>query len=110
MSQCNPSVLVQSIHLNISLCKCCKRIGLFYKNILVGFEIEGFRHFCEGVSNMEFYSSAILFPNGEDYIVVDTCHQDIQFCFTHTEFKELLLALNESILMVEVHESLEINS
>ncbi len=108
MSQCSPTILVDSPHLNISLCKCCKRVGLYYKNILVGFEIEEFNNFYQGVTSSEFFKNATRFPNGQDYTVLETCHPDIQFCFNLEEFGELVTVLEEAMLMLQVHESLEI--
>ncbi len=108
MSQCNPSVLVSSEYFNISICKCCKRIGLFYKNLLVGFDIKEFTHFCQGVANLDFYSNCVYFPNAKPYVVIETCHPDIQFGFEATEFEELKSILDESMLMLEVHQALEI--
>lgn len=108
MSQCNPIVLVSSDYFNISICKCCKSVGMLYKNLLVSFEPKEFAKFCEGFSKLDFYSNCVYFPNGKTYLVVDTAHPDIQFSFNEAEFDELKLILEESQLMMEVHKALEV--
>lgn len=106
MSQCKPVVLVSSDHFNVSMCTCCHRIGLYYNNLLAGFELEEFTMFGESVSRLRFYPNCVNFPNGEAYIILDTCHPDIQFCFKAEEFSELKTVLTESLLMLEVHQAL----
>ena len=106
MSKCEPITLYNSILLNISQCKCCERIGLFYNNILVGFELSDFLAFCRGVERLDFERHAVPFPNGAFYVILDTCHEDIQFCFDKSQFFQLNLALGEAQLMIEVHQSL----
>lgn len=49
------------------------------------------------------------FPGGQKQIVVKTCHSDVQFCFTEQEFVGLKIALEETMLMIEVHSVLETN-
>ena len=105
---CEPNVLVSSDYFNISICKCCNRVGMFYKNLLVGFEVCEFTNFCKEVTQLDFYNNCVYFPNGQTHLVVETCHQNIQFSFNESEFQELKSMLNESMLMLEVHQALEV--
>ena len=65
-----------------------------------------FLTFCVGVESVSFDQHSVPFPNGIRYIILDTCHQDIQFCFDKSQFFQLRMALEEAQLMIEVHESL----
>ena len=100
-------LLVEGQFFNTSLCKCCQRVGLFYKNVLVGFDLTEFLSFCKGIVKMDFHTHCVPFPNGREYVVIQTCHADIQFCFNAEEFEELSQLLMESQRMIEVHQSLE---
>lgn len=108
MGRCNPHVLFESSGLSISTCKSCGRIGLHYKNVLCGFNRNDFCQFAQRLLSMNFYKNAVCFPDGQSQVIIGTCHQDIQFCFGSTEFDQLKRALEESLLMLEVHTALEI--
>lgn len=108
MSQCNPRVLFENGDTNISTCVSCKRIGLHYKNILCAFDRTDFEGFSNCLSRIDFHNESVCFPNREMQLVVKTCHTDIQFCFGEAEFEEFKLALEEALLMLEVHKALEV--
>ena len=108
MGRCNPSVLFESQDLSISTCTNCGRIGLHHKNVLCGFNRKDFRQFAQRLLAMDFYENAVCFPGGQSHIIVGTCHQDIQFCFQVNEFNNLKCALEESLLILEVHDMLEV--
>ena len=107
MNQCQTKILAEGNHFNVSYCGCCKRIGLFYNNILSGFDVIEFEHFSEGVQSLNFNEGAILFPNHELYIMVTTCHPDVQFCFNHDEFSQFQNLMEEARLMLDVYTALE---
>ncbi len=108
MSKCDPVTLVEAEGLNVSLCKCCKRIGLMHKNLLVSFNLIEFTQFSSSVRNIDFHRSAICFPDGQPYVILNTCHEDIQFCFDFAEFAQLKSVLDQADVMIQVYESLEV--
>jgi len=101
MSHCQPEVLVEGTYFNIAQCSCCKRIGLYYKNLLVGFNLWDFKAFTTSFCAIDFDKTATLFPDGEPHIVIDTCHLDIQFTFTKNEFYELKNMFREASILLE---------
>lgn len=107
MSQCNPNILVEGKYFNIAQCSCCKRIGLHYRNLMVGFRCQDFKAWAQSVLQVDFAQSASLFPDGETRLILMTCHKDIQFTFTEKEFEEIRGALSQSLLLLELHELLQ---
>ncbi|WP_422008783.1 DUF6686 family protein [Roseivirga pacifica] len=106
MCACQPVSLVESDYINISMCLGCKRVGLHYKNILCGFEYYDYEQFNESVQRISFEKHATEFCGQPRHVILSTCHTDIQFCFTKTEFKFFKEALNEGPLMLEVQKAI----
>jgi len=101
MSQCKPNILVEGKNFNIAQCKCCKRIGLYYRNLLVGFHCQDFIMWARSVLKVDFAQTAYLFPNGEAHVILNTSHQDIQFTFTEKEFLQIKEGLSQVLLLLE---------
>lgn len=106
MSICRPKLLVQKENFYIAQCKHCQRIGLAYKNILAGYSPEEFENFSESVNKLEFQKHCIPFPDGNNQIIIHTCHQNIQFSFTKEEFTELVIGLIEAKMLLEAQKIL----
>ncbi|MEM6843324.1 MAG: DUF6686 family protein [Bacteroidota bacterium] len=106
MSPCEPHILYQEHRICIAQCKHCRRISLYYANLLAGFSPESFEGFCRNVQNTDFDEFGMLFPEGEKNIVLQTCHCDIQFTFTRHEYEQLRHALAESQLLLQVQQVL----
>lgn len=100
---CNPEIIINGKYFNVSQCTGCKRIGLYYKNLLVGFNPKEFTRFCRLFSSIDFSASAIRFPDGEDHIMVNTCHKDIQFNFTRAEFEEFREILQKALIILRAN-------
>lgn len=100
---CTPEIILSGKHFNISQCTGCQRIGLYYKNLLVGFNPEEFTSFSRLFSEIDFKMSATVFPDGLGHIVVNTCHQDIQFNFTEAEFEEFRNILQKALIILRAN-------
>ena len=105
---CSPEIILNGEHFNVSQCSCCQRIGLYYKNLLVGFNPEEFMLFAKLFSAVDFSTSALRFPDGVDHIVINTCHQDIQFNFTEVEFEEFRDMLQKALLILRANHVLRV--
>jgi len=107
MSYCQPKMLVEGTYFNIAQCSCCKRIGLYYKNLLVAFNQRDFIAFATVFCTIDFNKRAMLFPDGKRHMVIDTCHQDIQFTFIKDEFDELKNMFREASILLEAQNIIE---
>ena len=67
MKKCKPKVLIEGEYFSISNCGCCKRVGMYYKNILLGFTDEHFHLFCKSINRIDF----------------ETCTSSMSACFRH---------------------------
>jgi len=101
MHSCQPNILVENDHFNIAQCNRCKRIGLYYHNLLIGFHHRDFIAWARSVLKVDFMKNACLFPDGEMHLILNTCHQDIQFTFTEKEFQEIREGLSQALLLLE---------
>ncbi len=109
MSNCAPHLLVEREAFYIAQCKSCKRIGLHYKNLLAEFHLKDFELCSQQLLDVDFSASAVLFPDRKRRVVIRSCHQCIDFTFTHHEFKEMKDALSQALLVLKaeklIHEA-----
>lgn len=104
MKNCQPHILSQGPHFSITHCKRCERIGLCYKNLLIGYGHEEFSKFVENYSKIHFDDHAVYFPDESARIIIKTPHKDIQINLDFQEFMELKNALQESTLLLKAYE------
>ena len=104
---CRPVIILDGEHFNVSQCAGCQRVGLHYHNLLVGFDPEQFEVFSDSFAKIDFKASAVKFPNGLERIIVNTCHQDIQFCFSETEFEEFRDLLQQALIILDARQIVE---
>ena len=107
---CKPRIILEGETFNISECTCCQRIGLYYNNLLVGFNPQDFLAFTRSFCRIDFAASSVRFPSGKEHIVVNTCHRDIQFNFTREEFEELKDILQQAMVLLEARQVLKQNT
>lgn len=104
MKNCEPHILSQGPHFSITHCKRCERIGLYYKNLLIGYTLKHFSKFVANYSKIEFNDHAVSFPDESARIIIKTPHKDIQINLDFQEFIELKKLLQESRLLLEAYE------
>ncbi len=107
---CKPEIILEGEDFNISRCAGCHRIGLYYKNLLVGFDQQEFWAFCRSFLAIDFDASSIIFPDDQRHILTNTCHPDIQFTFNLAGFKEFSSMLQQSMIMLEARSILQQNA
>lgn len=104
---CTPEVIIEGNYFNISRCPHCKRIGLYYKNLLVGFNPDTFKDFSKSFTEIHFDSMAVRFPDGFKHLIVNSCHQDIQLTFKKTEFEEMKDILSQANILLDAKDILK---
>ncbi|MEQ6122091.1 DUF6686 family protein [Reichenbachiella sp. MALMAid0571] len=103
MKKCKPKILIEGEYFSISNCGCCKRVGFYYKNFLLGFTDEHFHLFCKSISRIDFETCASGVSGSSKQIVVNTCHQDIQLVFFQEEFYELKELTQQAKLVLDAY-------
>lgn len=109
MNQCQPKLLFESNFFNITQCTKCQRIGLYYRNILVGFQLRSFLNWGNSLLGIPFEQHARTFPCGDDYFVLNSCHPDIQFTFSRLEFKAIKEGIVQALLLLEAQALVQTN-
>lgn len=71
---------------------------------MLNFTPQDFLQFRNMLERQDFYDCCMLFPDGEERVIVNAPCKDISFTFTQQEWIELREAIAESILMQEVYE------
>lgn len=104
MKNCDPHLLSQGTHFSVTHCARCERIGLYYKNLLIGYSHKHFNKFVANYARIEFEDHAVHFPDESARIIIKTPHKDIQINLNYQEFIELRRALHESKLLLEAYE------
>lgn len=104
MKNCHPHILAQSTHFSITNCVQCKRIGLCYKNLLIGYSHKDFYYFVKNFVKIDFDQHAVYFPDESARIIIKTPHKDIQINLDFREFSELRDVLQESALLLNAYQ------
>ena len=99
---CNTEKLVVTASGYITQCKGCGRIGLTYKNLLIGFDRDQFLSFTRFISKVSFEKYCIRHTDRQPYLIINTCHHDIQFVLSRDEFEEFRDMTQQAGLMLEV--------
>ena len=71
---------------------------------MLNFTPQNFLQFRNMLEQQDFYDCCMLFPDGEERIIVNAPCKDISFTFTQQEWIDLREAIAESVLMQEVYE------
>ncbi|MEP3390332.1 MAG: DUF6686 family protein [Reichenbachiella sp.] len=104
MKKCDPNILCHGPNFSITNCACCERIGLYYKNLLIGYTHKSFSKFVENYSKIDFDDHAVYFPDESARIIIKTPCKDIQVNLDFQEFTELKDILQESALLLSAYE------
>lgn len=109
MNHCKPNILIESKNFNITQCTKCKRIGLYYRNLLAGFHSHDFKRWANTLLRIDFEKNAHVFPSGKSHIIINTCHQDIQFIFTEKEFQRIRGGITQALLLLQAQALVQSN-
>lgn len=101
---CAPKIIFDEPDFNVTQCPHCHRIGLYYGQVLVRFKNKDFTDWVHALNKVNFKQSAMCFPDGELRVVLNTCHQDIQFNFKEEEFDRLVEGVQQALLVLEAIE------
>jgi hypothetical protein len=71
---------------------------------MLNFTPQDFMLFREMIDRQDFYDCCMLFPDGEERVIVNPPCKDISFTFTQREWLDLKEAIAEAVLMQEVYE------
>lgn len=98
---CKPEAIIEGKHFCISLCTGCDRFGLCYNNIMMRYGREQFESFSSDFSRINFNKYAVIFPDQQERIIINTMHPDIQINLKREEFLELQEVLQQVKLVLE---------
>lgn len=98
---CKPEAIVEGKHFCISQCDGCKRFGLCYNNLMMGYNKTQFEGFASDFSKINFNKYAIIFPDQQERIIINTAHKDIQINLKRDEFIELQEVLQQARLILQ---------
>ncbi|UII32866.1 hypothetical protein LVD17_03345 [Fulvivirga ulvae] len=99
---CNIETLIVTKNGAITQCRDCQRIGFTFKNLLIGFDPDQFVGFGRFLSRINFEKHCIRHSAKPPYLIINTCHHDIQFALFREEFEEFRDMAQQAKLMLEV--------
>ena len=100
MSQYSETLFEQDNFI-VSKCHNSGKVGLLYQNMLVAFDEIDFDQFIAGFDKINFFQESIIFPDRTAKIVLETSHNNIQFCLEEDEFQEMRNMINQVGLLLE---------
>lgn len=97
-------ILVQKEHFNVCCCAKNRRVGLHFGNFMAVFYPQEFISWANSVMSIDFGEKSCLFPDGQYYLTMNTCHPDLQLCFRQQEFEIFTQGLCEALLLLQAME------
>lgn len=101
---CDIRTLCAKNQAHISHCTNCQTVYIWHNNLVLNFTPPDFQLFCETLEQQEFYDCSMMFPDGEERVVVHSPCRDISFTFTQPEWLNMKEALQEAVLLQQVYE------
>jgi hypothetical protein len=101
---CDIKTLCIKNQAHISHCAHCQTVYIWHNNLLLNFSPKDFQLFHETLLQQRFYDCCMLFPDGEERVVVHSPCRDISFTFTQAEWQDMRDAMEEAVLMQQVYE------
>lgn len=89
---------------HISHCANCQTVYIWHNNIVLNFTPKDFQLFHEAMERQDFYDCSMMFPDGEERVVVHSPCRDISFTFTLPEWLNMKDAMNEAMLLQQVYD------
>lgn len=100
---CKTRVLATRDQTVISSCVSCGMYYIWHNNLVLNFSSSAFDSFQGLVNGLDFHSSSLPFPDGEERVVLHTPNEDISFAFDEEEFESFKNAIDEAVYMKEVY-------
>ncbi len=110
MNSCKPTLLFDQDQFCIAQCQHCQRIGLTFKNLLLGFSHNEFMELCRHVNQVSFDQCSTLMADGQSHLIINTCHPDIQFSLSRLEFDLFQAGLSKALRLLGLYNLLKIQS
>jgi hypothetical protein len=74
---------------------------------MLNFTPEDFSLFREMLDKQHFHDCCMLFPDGEERVIIHAPWKDFSFTFTRSEWLDLKEAMDEAMLMKEVYQLIQ---
>lgn len=89
MQPCEIDLLAELPDTNLVRCKRSGKIRWYFKNFLVAFEEDDFERFHRSFANIDFDTCSWGTAGGNRFVIINTCHRDIQLVIKEYEHKIL---------------------
>ena len=110
MNSCKPTILFDEEHFCIAQCQHCQRVGLTFRNLLLGFAQDEFIGLCRTIDGVNFEQGSTLMPNGQPYLIINTGHPDIQFSLSKAEFGLFHAGLLQALRRLNLYQLLKLQA
>ncbi|MFD2933460.1 hypothetical protein [Spirosoma flavum] len=110
MNTCKPTLLFDQDLFCIAQCPHCQRVGLTFKNILLGFDHSEFVELCRNIGQVNFDQCGMLMPDGQLHMIINTSHPDVQFSLSRIEFDLFQAGLSKALRLLGLYDLLKIQS
>lgn len=107
MSLCRPTVLFDQENFCVAQCQHCQRIGLTFRNLLLGFAQDEFINFSHSLTNINFEQSSVLMADGQLHLVINTGHPDIQISLPKADFDLFRVGSLQALRRLDLYQSLK---
>ncbi|SFO23461.1 hypothetical protein SAMN05428949_4592 [Chitinophaga sp. YR627] len=88
----------------ISHCANCQTVYIWHNNLILNFTPKDFQLFHETLEHQDFYDCSMMFPDGEERVIVHSPCRDISFTFTLQEWLDMKEAMGEAVLLQQVYD------
>jgi hypothetical protein len=102
MKDCQTKLLAELPDANVVKCKQSGLVRWYYKNVMVSFKEEDFMVFTKSFSQIDFDKKGWVTEEGNRFVIINTCHRDIQFVFKEHEHRKIISLFEKARTELEI--------
>ncbi|WP_019038035.1 DUF6686 family protein [Psychroflexus tropicus] len=99
---CDTIILFEDKEFLISQCSTCKKICLYYHQVILAFKETEFHQWHTSFFTSKFEDRAYRFPDKEIKAILDTPYSDVQLSFNKQQYLELKNGVEQAINFMEI--------
>ncbi|WP_370525685.1 DUF6686 family protein [Olivibacter sp. SDN3] len=104
---CNTRVLCQHTRTTVSQCSDCGMFFIWHNNMLLSFLDKEYHLFLSYIKRYVFSERSVIFPDGEDRIIIHSSAKELSLAFEEDEWEEFKEALTEAAYLGNVYDILK---
>lgn len=99
---CTTTILFEDKEFLISQCTTCKKVCLYYQQVILAFDEDEFYEWYTAFFTSEFEQRAYRFPDDQIKTIIDTPYTDVQLSFNKKQYVQLKNGIDHALNFMEI--------